>query len=99
MSTPTINSPDHIPVTGLVAFTQTALGFGAGLLLAGKMPRSAQKATALAMLSIGVISTLPLVFDLVSKRVNRPGSKRSMRKRLASIRRDAGVSSEEMNVF
>ena len=94
----TMKTPDHVPVTGLVALTQTALGFGAGLLVAGKMRRSAQKATAIAMFSVGVISTLPLLFDVVAKVVNRPGTARDMRKRLASIRRDSGVSGN-MEVF
>ena len=91
MTLPSLKTPDHVPVTSLVAVTQTALGFGAGLLLAGRMPRSVQKATAVAVFSVGVISTLPLVFDVVSKCLNRPGSARSMRRRLASIRRGAGV--------
>ena len=93
-----MKTPDHVPVTGLVALTQTALGFGAGLLVAGKMQRSAQKTTAIAMFSVGVLSTLPLLFDIVTKVVNRPGTDRDMRKRLASIRRDSGVSGN-MEVF
>ena len=99
MSFSPMKTPDHVPVTSLVALTQTALGFGAGLLIAGKMRRSAQKATAVAMFSVGVISTLPLVFDVVAKCVNRPGSKRSMRRLLSSIRRDSGVSSEDISGF
>ena len=98
MPTSSMKTPDHVPVTGLVALTQTALGFGAGLLVAGKMRRSAQKATAVAMFSVGVISTLPLLVDVVVKVVNRPGSKRDMRKRLASIRRGSGVTGN-MEVF
>jgi len=93
-----MKTPDHVPVTGLVALTQTALGFGAGLLVAGKMRRSAQKTTAIAMFSVGVISTLPLLVDVVVKLVNRPGSARDMRKRLNSIRRDSGVRGN-MEVF
>lgn len=84
-------APDQLPVTGLVALTQTALGFGTGLLLAGKMGRSAKKVTAIAVFSIGAISTLPLVVDLVAKYINKPGGEREMRRRLASIRRGPGV--------
>lgn len=98
MMTPSLKAPDHVPVTGLVALTQTALGFGAGLLLAEKMGRSAKKATTIAVFSVGVISTLPLVIDLVAKCVNRPGSEREMRKRLGSIRRDSGVS-QDVQIF
>ena len=93
-----LKTQDIVPVTSLVAVTQTALGFGAGLLLAGTMRRSAQKATAIAMLSVGVISTVPLVVDLVAKCMNKPGSERGMRRRLASIRDDSGIS-EDAEVF
>ncbi len=98
MATSLLKTPDHVPVTGLVALTQTALGFGAGLLVAGKMGRSAKNITAIAVLSVGVISTLPLVVDAVAKYVNKPGGAREMRKRLASIRRDSGVS-RDLEVF
>ncbi len=94
MATTLLKAPDHVPVTGLVAVTQTALGFGAGLLLAGKMGRVAKNITAIAVLSVGVASTLPLVVEAVSHFVNKPGGKREMRKRLASIRRDYGVSTD-----
>lgn len=89
-----LKTPDHIPVTSLVALTQTALGFGAGLLLAGKMRHSAQKTTAVAVLSVGVISMLPLLFDIIIKYLNKPESARSMRKRLAAIRREPGISDD-----
>lgn len=95
MSISPLKTPDHVPVTSLVALTQTALGFGAGLLVAGKMRRSAQKATAIAVLSVGVISTLPLLFDVAVKYLNKPESPRSMRKRLAAIRREPGISDDE----
>lgn len=94
MPTLPMKTPDHVPVTSLVALTQTALGFGAGLLLAGKMRRSVQKVTAVAMISVGLISTLPLLFDVVAKYLNKPESARSMRKRLAAIRREPGISDD-----
>ena len=99
MATPLFKTPDHhVPVTGLVALTQTALGFGAGLLLAGKMGRVAKNVTAITVLSVGVVSTLPLVMEAVSYFANKPGGEREMRKRLGSIRRDSGVS-EDLEVF
>ena len=94
MTTSILKAPDHVPVTGLVALTQTALGFGAGLLLAGRMGRVAKNVTAIVVLSVGVASTLPLVVEAVSHIVNKPGGEREMRKRLASIRRDSGVSQD-----
>ena len=86
------------PVISLVAVTQTAVGCGVGLLLAGKLGRTAQRTTALALFSVGVISTVPLVVDLFSKRLNRPHSERGMRRRLASIRGDSGFP-EDAEVF
>jgi hypothetical protein len=93
METSLLKTNDHhVPVTGLVALTQTALGFGAGLLLAGRMGKVAKNITAITVLSVGVVSTLPLVMEAVSYFANKPGGEREMRKRLGSIRRDSGVS-------
>lgn len=86
------------PVISLVAVTQTAVGCGIGLLLAGKLGRAAQRTTAIVLFSVGVASTVPLVVDLFSKRFNRPDSDRGMRRRLASIRGDSGFS-EDAEVF
>jgi len=85
---------DSVPITSLVTVTQTAVGCGIGLLLAGRLSRSAQRFTALALFSVGAVSLVPLVIDLVSKRRNRPESERGMHRRLESIRRAYGVSDE-----
>ena len=89
---------EPVPVLSLVAVTQTAVGCGVGLLLAGKLGRTAQRTAALALFSVGVISTVPLVVDLFSKHHNRPESERGMRRRLESIRDDSGFS-EDVEVF
>jgi hypothetical protein len=89
---------DNVSITGLVALTQTALGFGIGLLLACKLARSARRATAISVISLGAVSALPLIYDLFAKRLNRPESERRMRKRLESIREDSGFS-EDAEVF
>jgi len=89
---------DTVPVTSLVTVTQTAVGCGIGLLLAGRLSRSAQRITALALFTVGVVSVAPLVVDLISKRRNRPGSERVMRRRLESIRHDSGIS-EDAEIF
>ena len=86
---------DPVPVTSLVTVTQTAVGCGIGLLLAGRLGRSAQRNTALALFAIGAVSVAPLVVDLIAKRRNRPGSERVMRRRLESIRHDPGISEGE----
>jgi hypothetical protein len=57
-----------IPQIVLIAGTRVALGAGLGLLLAGKLNRSARKGAGLALLAVGALSTIPLAIDVVSKR-------------------------------
>jgi hypothetical protein len=80
--------------TSLLAITQTAVGCGIGLLIAGKLGRPAQKTTATTMLSIGALLALPVVVMAIIRTVNRPESARGMRRRLDSIRRDSGFPDE-----
>jgi hypothetical protein len=75
----------------LVTITQTALSFGIGVLLASKLPRRAQRNTAIATLAVGALSTLPLVLEIISRRVQGPSTERGMRKTLESIRDDSGL--------
>ena len=89
---------ETVPVTSLMTVTQTAVGCGIGILLAGHLNRSARKITALALFSVGIVSAAPLIVDLISRRRNRPGSERVMRKRLESIRQDSGIS-EDAEIF
>lgn len=85
---------EHIP-TSIVAVTQTAVGCGIGLLLAGKLPRTAQRTTAIAMLSVGAASLLPVIAGILARKINRPESARGMKRRLDSIREDSGLSESE----
>jgi hypothetical protein len=78
----------------LLAITQTAVGCGIGLLLAGKLGRPAQKTTAATMISVGALLALPVVVIAVMRALNRPTSERGMRRRLDSIRRDSGYPDE-----
>lgn len=80
--------------TSLLAITQTAVGCGIGLLIAGKLGRPAQKTTAATMISIGALLALPVVVGAVMRSLNRPESERGMRRRLDSIRRDSGFPDE-----
>jgi hypothetical protein len=89
-----IPNPEAWAVPGLTAITQTSVGCGLGLLLAGKMGRRVQKITAVVLLSVGLASTLPLVLGVCFKRWNRPESDRGMRKRLESIREGSGFSED-----
>jgi hypothetical protein len=80
--------------TSLLAITQTAVGCGIGLLLAGKLGRPAQKTTGATMISVGALLAVPVIVMAVLRTVNRPTSERGMRRRLDSIRRDSGFPDE-----
>jgi hypothetical protein len=82
---------DSVQTTSLVALAQAAVGCGIGLLVAGSLRRSTQRTVATAALTIGVLSAVPLVVDVIMKQVNRPGSVRSMRRSLESIRHGSGI--------
>ena len=99
MSKPVLPPIEQLTVSSLLAVTHTALGFGAGLLLAGKLRRSTQKTTAWTVFSIGLVSTLPVAITLLVRQLNRPESARAMKRRLESIRDDSGMSGENLDIF
>ena len=80
--------------TSLLAITQTAVGCGIGLLIAGKLGRPAQKTTATTMISVGALLALPVLVVAIVRAVNHPTSARGMRRRLDSIRQDSGFPDE-----
>jgi hypothetical protein len=82
-------SPEVLQIS-LLAITQTAVGCAVGLLLAGKLGRSAQKTTAVTLLGVGGLFALPILVGTVNKAVTGPGSERGERKRLDSIRTSSG---------
>ena len=89
-----MSKPSDALRTSLLAVTQTAVGCGIGLLIAGKLGRPAQKTTATTMISVGALLALPILVLAVVRTVNRPESARGMRRRLDSIRRDSGFPDE-----
>jgi len=60
-----------IPEVALIGLTRVALGAGLGLLLGGKLDRSARRAAGLALFAVGALTTVPLVLDVLSK---KPGN-------------------------
>ncbi len=94
-----VRKTESLSVASLLAVTQTALGCGLGLLVANKLPRPARRIVAATMISVGAISTLPLLTELVLKRWRGPESERGMRKRLERIRDDSGIADELDEVF
>ena len=78
----------------LLAVTQTAVGCGIGLLIAGKLQRPTQKTTAATLLSLGVLLAVPAVVESLARVWRGPESERGVRKRLDSIRDDPGLTDE-----
>ncbi len=83
---------DNLPVTGLVALSQAAVGFGVGLLIADKFEQTARQRTAFALIGAGAATILPFVAGIIAIINNRPESSRRIRKQLDSIRDSTGLS-------
>jgi hypothetical protein len=56
-----------IPEIMLVAGTRVALGIGIGLLLAPKLSRDSRKGAGCALLAVGVLSTVPILANILGK--------------------------------
>jgi len=89
---------ENLPVSGVVAFSQVAIGFGVGLIVADKIGHNARRGVAIGLISAGVATLVPIVWGVASNISHRPGSRRTMRKRLESIRYDSGISGSD-NAF
>ena len=86
---------ESYPALSLLAVTRAALGCGIGMMVAGKFQRPViRQTTAIALLSVGVLGSMPWLVRSVIDVVNRPDSERGMKQRLASIRSSAGFESE-----
>jgi hypothetical protein len=57
-----------IPEIGLIGVTRVALGAGLALLLGEKLDRKERRAAGWALFLIGVVTTVPLVLDVLSKK-------------------------------
>jgi uncharacterized membrane protein YfcA len=63
-----------LPRLGLIAGTRAALGAGAGLLLADRLPPEQRRAVGWTLLAVGVLTTFPLAADvLFGERRDQPG--------------------------
>ncbi len=87
---------ESAPAHGILAVSRAAIGLALGLLLAGKFRPGARQATAITLLSAGLLANLPSVADAIERFVNRPESDRGSQRRLRSIRRDVDVPVEDM---
>ena len=85
---------ENLPVSGVVAFSQVAIGLGVGLLVADRIGENARRNAAFALLGIGLASIVPVIVGVTSNISHRPGSSREMRKRLEGIRRGYGLDDD-----
>jgi len=56
------------PELALIAGTRAALGFGLGLLLADRLTPEQRQAAGLALVAVGVLTTIPLAADVLGRR-------------------------------
>ena len=86
---------ENLPVSGVVAFSQVAIGLGVGMLVADRIGRNARRGLAIGLMSAGVATLVPVVWGVISNISHRPGSSRTMRRRLDGIRRVPGVGDDD----
>ncbi len=77
---------ENLPVSGIVGFSQVAIGLGAGFLVADSIGHKARRNSGYALLGLGALALVPVVWGIASKVISRPESSRSMRKKLEGIR-------------
>ncbi|MGC1481159.1 MAG: hypothetical protein WA771_11685 [Chthoniobacterales bacterium] len=95
MSFPISKFGQNLPVSGVVAFSQAAVGLGIGLLVADKMGLVSRQRAAIALIGAGSAAVLPFAAGVITRIKNRPDSWGGMQQRLNSIRRDEGYRGSE----
>jgi len=56
-----------IPEIAIIAGTRAALGAGLGLLIADKLARDTRRGAGFALLAVGALSTIPIVFGILRR--------------------------------
>lgn len=56
-----------LPMFGLTVSTRAALGFGAGLLLASRIPGARRRAIGLALVTLGAVTTIPVAGSILAQ--------------------------------
>jgi hypothetical protein len=62
------------PLLGFVVGTRAALAFGFGLLVADRIPESRRRSVGLALVALGVATTIPAAVSVFGSRVPAPDS-------------------------
>ncbi len=63
-----------IPEIGLIGITRVALGAGLALLLGNKLDHKERRAVGWSLFLVGVLTTAPLVLDVLSKQPSEPAN-------------------------
>jgi len=66
-----------LPELGVVAGTRAALGFGLGLLLAGRFSQEQRRAIGWTLVAVGAVTTIPLALEVFSHRTSPANGKES----------------------
>jgi len=61
-----------IPEIGLIGITRVALGAGLALLLGDKLDRKERRAVGWSLFLVGVLTTAPLILDVLDKQPGEP---------------------------
>ena len=77
---------ENLPVSGVVGFSQVAIGLGAGFLVADSIGHNARRSVGTLLVALGAAALVPVVWGIANKFHTRPDSSRSMQKRLEGIR-------------
>lgn len=85
----------NLPASSLTGASQAAVGFGAGLLLAGCMNSKVRDKLAITLLTVGVAALIPVLAGVVARVTNNPNSARRVRRQLEIIRQDSGLSDDD----
>ncbi|HEY8901548.1 MAG TPA: hypothetical protein VIM61_14135 [Chthoniobacterales bacterium] len=86
---------ENLPVTGLSALSQVAVGLGVGLLVADKLETTARQRAAIVLIGAGAAAVIPFVAGIYDRLSHRTSSERDMRRRLDSLREDVGFAGDD----
>jgi hypothetical protein len=74
------------PEIGLIAGTRGMLGAGIGLLLADRLSMEQRRAVGWTLVAVGVLTTIPLVADVLSKRLPPRSRRRAAEDKREGVR-------------
>ncbi len=94
MSLPPKKDFRTVTVASAFELSGIAIGLGIGILIGDKFGKTGRKAAAAGLVTLGIISSAPFVYDFISRQIKREGGKLNMNQRLASIREDSGIQDE-----